>query len=498
MTQMTTIVEPTKSSFEALYEISQRINTLQEIDPLLNEIMDIAINALSAERGFILLCSDCSSGEFTAQVARNFSDAAITDIAQISSSVVNRVIRQGEPVLIYDAQEDERFRGAASVVLHRIHSIACVPLRIKERLIGAIYVDSLAGHGRFTQDSLSFLSAFASLAAIAIENARLYQRVREDNQRLQGEVHRIYRFEEIIGQSPKMQEVFDLMGRVLDSDASVLIEGESGTGKELVARAIHYNGHRKDKPFVAVFCGSLPESLLESELFGHKKGAFTGAHEDKMGLFEVANNGTFFLDEIAEISPTIQTKLLRVLQEGEIRRVGETKVRKVDVRIIAATNKHLTEEVKGGHFREDLYYRLNVITVQLPSLRERRKDIPLLAQHFLSKYAKKSGKKIVGFSNVAMDSMIRHPWPGNVRELENTVERAVVLARSSEIELEDLRIPQTVDDLSEPGLTLREVERRLVLKTLAEVNGNRSKAAEALGVSRRWLQYQLKEWGEKE
>jgi len=217
------LLEAKKSPFEALYEISQRINTLQEIDPLLNQIMDIAMEALAAERGFILLRSDSAPVEFSARVARNISDQAIADITQISTSVVNRVIHQGKPVLSYDAQEDERFRGAESVVLHRIHSVACVPLRIRERLIGAIYVDSLSSRGRFTEESITFLSAFASLAAIAIENAQLYQRVREEKRRLEGEVRRIYRFEEIIGQSPKMQEVFDLMGRILDSDASVLI-----------------------------------------------------------------------------------------------------------------------------------------------------------------------------------------------------------------------------------------------------------------------------------
>jgi len=491
------LLEAKKSPFEALYEISQRINTLQEIDPLLNQIMDIAMEALAAERGFILLRSDSAPVEFSARVARNISDQAIADITQISTSVVNRVIHQGKPVLSYDAQEDERFRGAESVVLHRIHSVACVPLRIRERLIGAIYVDSLSSRGRFTEESITFLSAFASLAAIAIENAQLYQRVREEKRRLEGEVRRIYRFEEIIGQSPKMQEVFDLMGRILDSDASVLIEGESGTGKELVARAIHYNGPRKDKPFIAVFCGSLPESLLESELFGHKKGAFTGALEDKKGLFEVADGGTFFLDEIAEVSPAIQTKLLRVLQEGEIRRVGETKVRKVDVRIIAATNRHLADEVRQGRFREDLFYRLNVITIQLPPLRERRKDIALLAAHFLSVYAQKYRRPVRGLTSEAMDVLMHYPWPGNVRELENTIERAVVLARGPEIQPEDLRIPRTTEELFEPGITLREFERRLVLKTLADVGGNRTKAAEVLGVSRRWLQYQLRQWGEK-
>jgi len=479
--------------FKALYEISQVITSIREIDPLLEKVMDIAIEVLEAERGFLLLRVADHAEEFEARVARNMSRETLADIRQISSSVVSQVLQKGEPLLSYDALEDERFRGAESILLHKIRSVACVPLSVKDRVIGAIYVDSLRRRGKFTEDSLRFLSAFASQAAIAIENARLYEALREENRRLREEVQRPYSLEGIVGKSPKMQEIFDLLPSVSRSDAAVLIEGESGTGKEVIARAIHANSPRKDKAFVALFCGSLPESLLESELFGHKKGAFTGALQDKPGLFEAAHKGTFFLDEVAELSPSIQTKLLRVLQEGEIKRVGENVIRKVDVRIISATNKNLAEEVKKGKFREDLYYRLKVITIRMPPLRERRSDIPLLAEHFLKKHLSKTEKKILGFSRAAMEVMMRYPWPGNVRELENAVERAVVLARGEWIEPEDLGLEE-VEDLFEPGLTLKEFERRYVLKTLEEVEGNISKAARILGVSRRWLHYRLKEW----
>jgi len=251
-----------------------------------------------------------------------------------------------------------------------------------------------------------------------------------------------------------------------------------------------------EKPFVALFCGSLPESLLESELFGHKKGAFTGATSDKRGLFEVADGGTFFLDELGDLTPTIQAKLLRVLQEGEIKRVGETQTRKVNVRIISATNKILKEEVSAGRFREDLFYRLNVITLKMPPLRERREDVPLLAHHFLDRYAKENGKALQGFAEAAMEHLRRYAWPGNVRELENTIERAVVLSKGEWLTENDLQLPTNESEPSSAeGLTLEQYERRLVERVLRENGGHITQTASKLGVSRRWLHYRLKEWG---
>jgi Nif-specific regulatory protein len=292
-----------------------------------------------------------------------------------------------------------------------------------------------------------------------------------------------------------MREVFETTSRVLDTDATVLIEGESGTGKELIARAIHYNGERKTRPFVAVFCGSLPDELLESELFGHRRGAFTGAVADKKGLFEVADSGTVFLDEVGDLSPRMQTTLLRVLQTGEIRRVGDTQVRHVDVRILSATNKSLRELIQAGDFREDLYYRLHTISILLPALRHRRGDIPLLAHHFLDRFATGKRSHIKGFAPEALKALQAYHWPGNVRELENTIERAVVLCRGELIHVEDLRLPDAeAADVFEPGLTLKEVEQRVVQRALKEHHENISETARALDVSRRWLHYKLKEW----
>ncbi|MBN2012090.1 sigma 54-interacting transcriptional regulator [candidate division KSB1 bacterium] len=481
---------------DAISQISCTINTVRELDPLLNTIMDIALQTVQAERGFILLLDD--AGEFTVQTARNIADDVAIDLSRFSNNVVKQALSQGNPVMAFDVQADDRFAGAESIVLQKIQSVACVPLTIKQRSIGAIYLDSIQQRSGFTDDSLPFLKAFANQAAIAIENARLYEQLQQENQQLRKHVQEAHRFDGIIGSSPAMQRVFDTMTSVADTDATVLIQGESGTGKELIARAIHYNGVRKDKPFLALFCGSLPESLLESELFGHKKGAFTGAAADKKGLFEAADKGTFFLDEVSELSPHIQVQLLRVLQEGEIKRVGETQIRHVDVRIIAATNKNLFEEVKNGNFREDLYYRLNVINVNVPRLRERHNDIMELAGYFLEKSSQKNKKAINSFTPEAVQALKTYSWPGNVRELQNTIERAVVLSRQTKIDRSDLQLQDNPTPSLPIGVKLKDFERQLVERTLSETNGNITETAAQLGVSRRWLHYRLKEWKDED
>ncbi len=483
------------SALETLSSIAATINSLDDPEHLQERVLESAMQAVGAERGFVIVASSRGLPELEIQSHRNFRDNELAELERISQTVVTEVIKTGEPLLLYEAQKDERFGTSESIVIEQIQSIACVPLTLKSRRIGAIYLDSVSQPGRFTRESLTLLTAIADQSAVALENARLYRSVRDENRQLRSEIQRVHGFEEIIGRSRPMRDVFDTLSRVVDSDASVLIHGESGTGKELVARAIHYNGERKDKPFVAVFCGSLPDELLESELFGHRKGAFTGAVADKKGLFEAAHNGTIFLDEVADLSPRMQTSLLRVLQEGEIRRVGDTDVRRVDVRIVSATNQSLEERTKSGEFREDLYYRLNTIDITLPPLRRRGSDIDLLANHFLDKFAVKSRAHIEGFEPAALETMRSYPWPGNVRELENVIERAVVLCRSSTIGVDDLKLrPVEEQDPFEAGITLKEVERIVTLRTLKDLGGNVSEAARTLGVSRRWLHYRLKEW----
>jgi DNA-binding NtrC family response regulator len=325
--------------------------------------------------------------------------------------------------------------------------------------------------------------------------------LRREVQRLRREVHKEYSFHQILGKSKPMREVFELIRRVADSPTNVLITGESGTGKELVAKAIHYNSERRDAPFVPVNCAAIPEALLESELFGHVKGAFTDAKNDKRGLFEEAHNGTLFLDEISELPLLLQAKLLRVIQEREIRRVGATRTMPVDVRIIAATNLNLAEETKAKRFREDLFYRLNVIEIRLPPLRERREDIPLLVEAFFRKCAEGTHKAVRGMTEAALALLIDYAWPGNVRELENVIERAVTLARGEKIVPDDLPPAiqgargdrRILDEAVDRSLPLQEVEKEYILRILEKTGGNKYQAAQVLGIDRKTLYRKLAE-----
>ena len=338
---------------------------------------------------------------------------------------------------------------------------------------------------------------------ILVQKALEYYRLREENLTLKERLGSRFDFSRIIGKGRKMKELFDFLAQVAPSEATVLILGESGTGKELVANAIHHNSPRTQQPFVKVACAALPETLLESELFGHEKGAFTGAIARREGRFQAAHRGTIFLDEVGEMSPAIQTKLLRVLQEREFEPVGSSRTAKVDVRVIAATNKDLGKEIREGRFREDLFYRLNVIPIHLPPVRERKEDIPALANHFLSLYREKNKKEIKEISPKALDLLIRHDWPGNIRELENCLERAVIVARGELLAPADLppaiqNLPAGKEDAEIPfpaGISLQEAEKALILKTLEDAGGNRSRAAEILGINRRTLQMKLKEYG---
>jgi two-component system response regulator HydG len=339
---------------------------------------------------------------------------------------------------------------------------------------------------------------------ILIEKALEHYHLREENLALKERLGDRFDFSKMIGKSRKMVELFDLLAQVAPTDATVLILGESGTGKELVANALHHNSPRASQPFIKVSCAALPETLLESELFGHEKGAFTGAIARREGRFSSAHRGSIFLDEVGEMSSTIQTKLLRVLQEKEFEPLGSTRTMKVDVRVIAATHKDLEKEVREGRFREDLFYRLNVVPVSIPPLRERKEDLPSLAVHFLSFYGEKNRKELKEISPKALDLLIRYDWPGNIRELENCIERAVIVARGQMITPADL--PPQIQALSRgkeedqgiffpSGLSLQDAEKALILKTLEDTGGNRSRAAEILGINRRTLQIKLKEYG---
>ncbi len=339
------------------------------------------------------------------------------------------------------------------------------------------------------------LEALSVLVARALETAKL----RREAHDLREQLHERFSFGNVIGSHPAMQRVMKMVAQVAKSRATVLIQGESGTGKELIAAAIHHNSPRKDKPFVRLNCAALAETLLESELFGHERGAFTGATGRRDGRFSQADGGTLFLDEVSEISPGVQVKLLRFLQEREFERVGGNETLEVDVRVVAATNQSLPALVQQGKFREDLYYRLNVVQIDVPPLRERRSDISLLAHHFLDRYAEENEREIEGFTDEALRAIVAHPWPGNVRELENAIERAVVMSEGTRIGLDDLRgvATEVTHDkgLFVPGTKFADLEKMAICQTLEACNGSTKDAAEMLGISRRKIQYRLKEWG---
>jgi two-component system response regulator HydG len=334
---------------------------------------------------------------------------------------------------------------------------------------------------------------------VKVQKALRYHQLEEENVLYREQLGIRFDFSRIIGKSAKMHELFDMLATVAPTEATVLLLGESGTGKEIIANAIHQNSQRKERPYVKVNCAALPETLLESELFGHEKGAFTGAIEKKKGRFERADGGTIFLDEIGEMSLTTQTKILRVLQEREFEPVGGTKTVKVDVRIIAATNKNLEEEVKKGKFREDLFYRINVVPLTIPPLRERTEDIPLLSAHFLRLYGEKNKRMLKGFADGVLDALMNYEWPGNVRELENIIERTVIMSRGDTITFADL--PPAIAGAHEtarntsPAISLKEMERETITKTLQQTGGNRTKTAALLGITRKTLQNKIKEYG---
>ncbi len=337
---------------------------------------------------------------------------------------------------------------------------------------------------------------------LVVERALRYQETERENRRLRSELQDKYSFSNMIGKSRNMAQVFDLIDTVADTRATVLVTGESGTGKELVARALHYNSARRNGPFIRLNCAALPKELMESELFGHEKGAFTGAIKQTRGRFEMADGGTLLLDEISEIDPSLQSKLLRVLQEREFERVGSAHTIKVDVRIIATTNRDLHKEVEEGNFREDLYYRLNVIEINLPPLRERKDDIPALVKFFVERFNRENGKQIEGVANEAHELLMQYDWPGNIRELENYIERAVVVGRGAVLGAEDFPRKLSAGPYASPkddglhvGMTVSEMERRLIMKTLEACNGNRTEAASKLAISTRTLRNKLHEYG---
>ncbi|MCR4416517.1 MAG: sigma 54-interacting transcriptional regulator [Ignavibacteria bacterium] len=477
----------TREQFELLYNISRKLNSLEYEEGLIDETLDLVINVVNAERG-LFAKYDTAKNDFEIIAARNVKKESIQDLSSFSSGILQKVVQNKKPFLYHDVQSDPSLSQFDSVQIHRIKSVLGVPIIKDGNVWGVILVDSQINRKEFTEENLIFLDFFSNLVSLALDKILNLQKLEKENLYLKNQLQSTQKIPEIVGDSPAIKKLFQLIHKVASTDATVLILGESGTGKELVARSIHNLSQRKDKPYIAQFCGSIPDTLLESELFGYKKGAFTGATSDKKGLFEVADGGTFFLDEIADISPALQAKLLRVLQNKEITRLGDTKPIKVDVRIIAATNKDLKQLVNENKFREDLFYRLNVFPIEIPPLRERRSDIPLLAHHFIKKYSNRE----ITITPQAMKKLENFYWPGNVRQLENVIQRALILCDSNQLTPEHIIIEDEENLLDFKG-TLEDFEKLLLLKRLKEYDGNRTQTAKSLGVSVRWVQMKLKE-----
>jgi Nif-specific regulatory protein len=486
-----------------------------ELDELLPLIMEKTKEALHAENCSLLLLDENRQQLFF-PVISDIDPEVGEHLREVTfpadRGIAGWVVQHGKSTLVPDVARDERwYPDVDKRTGVRTRDLLYAPLRTRYGVIGVISLRNKR-EGVFDIEDLNFLDALVGPVAIAIENARLYLQVKQSEAKLKQEVATLSRervrqdrFPEIVGNGPAATHLFAKMESVIGPSFPVLIEGETGTGKELIAKAIHYSGPRKEQRFVPVNCGAIPEDLVESELFGHKKGSFSGATVDKPGLFEVADGGTIFLDEIGETPLHIQIKLLRVLQEGKIRRLGETNERTIDVRVISATNKNLTEEVQQHRFREDLYYRINVFPIEVPPLRERREDIPLLVSHFMRKCSVKQVKRVEEIEKKALELLTQYSWPGNIRELENEVERAVALTPDGQpiaaeqlsdrlLNQKSLRVPFPSDDLLLEDAR-NAFEKAYIEEMLSKYLGNAKKTAEQLGITRQHLHNLIRKYG---
>jgi transcriptional regulator with GAF, ATPase, and Fis domain len=478
------------SAVRKLHRFSERLLNHYEPEELWTALVDAVVEITQADNGFLVLSSPGMPPRIKLGRAKGQQPVSEPD-AKLSDSIVAKVLRTELPVIVSDACKDAEFQNAQSVMYLRLSSVMCVPLRERGQLLGALYVGSSDVKRLFRSADLEVLTVIAAQAGLLLRNAHLLGELRRDNQRLGTELEQM-RSAAIasvgigLGASPVMQEVMRTVGKVAQSDVSVLITGETGTGKELVAQEIHRRSPRAKGPFVAINCGAIPEQLLESELFGHVRGAFTGAVANKPGRIQAAQGGTIFLDEIGEMPMPLQVKLLRVLQERVILRVGDSKPEPVDVRVLSATHRDLGSEIRSGRFREDLYYRLNVVQVQLPPLRERGDDVLLLARSFLRRFADELKLPQRSLSQSAELAIRRFGWPGNVRQLENHVKKALVMADREQLEPEDLGLlSQQVAEILPLADAKERFARQYVLDTLALCGGNRTRAAQALGVDPR-------------
>ena len=475
-------------NLNALLKISRIVHAIRDLNDLQGQLLDLIFEVVPAGRGAILL-ADREGHEFNSMFAR-MRQTGQSQLVKVSRTVARQVLEQGIAMLGSDVPGSSELRDVESLAASQVRSLLCVPLTVFQRVIGCIYLDSDSLGSRLTEEHLQLVTAIAGISAVALENARRLQWLEQENERLTVEISQE---RSLVGEGARMKEVYQFLKRVAPTDSTVLIEGESGTGKELAARALHRNSPRAGKPFVAINCSAIPESLLESDLFGHERGAFTGAASLKKGRLEVADGGVVFLDEIGELALALQVKLLRVLQEREFERVGGTHPIKVDIRLIAATNCNLEQAMHDGKFRQDLYYRLAVLKITMPTLRDRRDDIPMLVRHFVQKHAKRCKVKPRPISREALACLVNYDWPGNVRELENAIERALVLGASDVILPEDL--PESLLERTPPPemteakyhAAVKELKKHLILDAVEQTQGSYADAARILGVHPNYL-----------
>jgi|JI9StandDraft_2_1071091.scaffolds.fasta_scaffold13006_3 Nif-specific regulatory protein len=518
---------------QVLIEISKIVTSSLDLDEIFQSIMATIERSLKLEKGSLVLYDESSETLRLVAAIGLSADEIDKGVYQLGEGVIGKVYESGEPVLIRSVANDPLFLNRVGYLNHFKNdpnnvSLLSAPVKREQSVIGVLSVFLVHQKNMDTQTYLDFLQVVASIISQAVKIHHLVDDVKKEISRenvlLKRELKEKYKFGSIIGRSKNMEKLFEKIQLVSDSRASVLITGESGTGKEMIASAIHYNSNRSEKPFIKINCAAIPENLLESELFGHTKGSFTGAVTDKKGKFEIADGGTIFLDEIGEMDLNLQSKLLRVLQEKEIEAVGSLKVKKVDIRILAATNANLEALIAEKKFRSDLYYRLNVVNIHTPALRERTEDIPLLTIHFIEKYSKENNKNIKGFTREVQKLLALYPWPGNVRELENIIERAVVMTQNTMLDENDfseiteklasMNLPitkvteDTATDLSAglysmPNLdaidgralevVVGEVEARLIQYALKKFRYTKTRVAKFLGINRNTLDKRIKE-----
>lgn len=481
------LADPPESSeviaYRRMLEFSQKVAFEKDIEALLSTLLKEITKASGAEHGFIVLVEE---GQPKVKVQEPLGGDSF-GMGPMSDSIVKKVIEQKKPMIISDALHDQEFSSSLSVINYRLTSVMCAPLTYQGHTFGAIYVGNNSFVSAFDDKSLELMSIYVSQAAMLVQNALHINALKNSTKKLQESLE-LTKFGGMIGGCLGMQEVFQQVEKVSSTDISVLIVGETGTGKELIARELHNRSSRKSGPFVVINCGAIPENLLESELFGHVRGAFTGATQSRIGKFQAANAGTLFLDEVGEMPLHLQVKLLRALQDHKITRVGDNKSESVDIRVVAATNRDLISMVKANEFREDLYYRLNVVQITVPPLKERGNDVLVIANFFLQKYAKIYGKDVIGLSEEAQNALLNYDWPGNVRQLENRMRRAIVMCDHNRITLGDLDIKADATSNVMPlSDALEKYRLRYIRESLDRNAGNRTKTANELGVDPRTI-----------